>query len=194
MRSDQPAGKLERRFIRQVEDAGLLTADIALAGVQVTTVQLGQPLGGDLSKPWVKRQRPVAQIVGERPVRFSQCFLNHIGGVQAGGQPAVEVKADHLAEALAVPAQELLAGIVVAMAHAVEELISVGGELGQLEYSWSPGTQKGRSLRVTVPKREKGYRKIDVTPSRRRDDGCDPSYVGATSQVNCRTRPLPRWD
>jgi hypothetical protein len=136
---------LKRGFIRQVQDARFLSAGSTLAGVQMAAMQLGEALRGDLPQPGIEGERPIAQIIRELAIGRCERLLNHIGGVHASGQPTVEPQGDHLAEALAVPRQELLASAAVSVANTVEELIGVGRERGHAAYL--PGAEAGiRSL------------------------------------------------
>ena len=85
-----------------------------------------QAVPGDLPEPGVERQRPLAEVVGEPRGGLGQGLLHQVGGVDAGGQAAVEADGDHPPQAVAVAFEQELARLGLAAAGAVEQFLGIG--------------------------------------------------------------------
>ena len=61
--------------------------------MDLPAVQLRQPVAGKLSQPRIKRERPVAEIIGQLLDGLGQGVLDHVGRINAAGQPAIHAQA-----------------------------------------------------------------------------------------------------
>lgn len=93
---------------------------------QVIATQVEQPLERLLTQPETKRHRPLGQKVIDPPDHLQLRFLHHVGRVQAGSEPGVEVVLDEGAEFRPVPAQQAFQGLGVAAANRFEQGTGLG--------------------------------------------------------------------
>ena len=89
-------------------------------------------LAGDQPQPQVERDRGVAQVVGQLERGLQEGLLEHVGGVDAALQPAVQAQRHHAAQALAVLRQDPAPEVLIPGSDLLQQaadLTRVGGGL-----------------------------------------------------------------
>jgi hypothetical protein len=104
----------------------LFAQDTAPARADVPAVGFHQPLPGNPSQPGVERQRLLPQIIRELSSGLGQRVLHQVGGVQAGGQPAVQAQGHHAPQPRPVVFQQLLPSGRVSLRRLAQQLLGVG--------------------------------------------------------------------
>ena len=114
------------RWVGQQQAVLFLAEDAAAMAPDMVAMQSIEPLPGQLPQPGIERQGPLPQVIGEIQGGVHERLLDHIRGVDPGGQAAVEMHGDHLAEAAPMAGQQALAGRAIAMFRRAEQLVGVG--------------------------------------------------------------------
>ena len=97
-----------------------LLAGVAHLGPEVVAVQGHQPLAGDQAQPEERGQRRVGGVLAGAAEHVELGLLEHVGGVDAALEPAVEPQPDHPPQPVAVAGEELDQGAGLPGAGAAE--------------------------------------------------------------------------
>ena len=75
-------GQIQRRAVEElVGGDGPFPIDAPTSRHAMTPMNVVQPIAGDLPEPELKRQRRIAQVIGQPPAGLQQNALDHIAGI-----------------------------------------------------------------------------------------------------------------
>jgi hypothetical protein len=99
--------------------------DRAPSSREVPAVKLHEPLPGDLSQPWVKRNLLFPHVLWQPLKRFRQRLLNDVRRIDPSADSLVQIHGDHATKPRPVTDQQLLGGRLIARRRPLQELIRI---------------------------------------------------------------------